>query len=329
MVQLALAFVTAALVSVQATPFLNKRIAQNIPESLTKWEAACIAASNKSPDCNALKVPAFDTLLAGADVCAQQDAADRLMVLSKKLKSQEMIALTQIFCQQPRNSPNSVSIPYCQRAPENPELEGLFQCQFIGNNPNVFVNNSDVGTTPFGMNAPPSPLGSCHAHPQGPIADGSQLTDITNTPFASGGSSAAATDPGSDGTPSTPSAPSDDDGNPPPSSSSAANANVPTAAPPSTGDFHLQNGRDAQSLNLKFSTLDATSPCEAGENACIGGDFAQCVDGKFSVVSCGSGDTQCFALPLVNKAGTSITCDTQEDAQSRISATGATGGITG
>ena len=37
----------------------------------------------------------------------------------------------------------------------------------------------------------------------------------------------------------------------------------------------------------------------------------------------------CAALPLVNKAGTTIACTTQADAASRIAATGATGGITG
>lgn len=37
----------------------------------------------------------------------------------------------------------------------------------------------------------------------------------------------------------------------------------------------------------------------------------------------------CAALPLVNSAGTSITCTTSADAATRIAATGATGGLTG
>lgn len=37
----------------------------------------------------------------------------------------------------------------------------------------------------------------------------------------------------------------------------------------------------------------------------------------------------CFALPLVNSPGTSIACDTKEDALARISASGASGGLTG
>ena len=42
-----------------------------------------------------------------------------------------------------------------------------------------------------------------------------------------------------------------------------------------------------------------------------------------------AGGTQCFALPLVNKAGTSLACTTQPDAASRIQATGATGDVKG
>jgi hypothetical protein len=67
--------------------------------------------------------------------------------------------------------------------------------------------------------------------------------------------------------------------------------------------FTLQNGLDAQALNVKFQTLTATSACTAGENACISGGFAQCVNGQFAVSPCAGGLT-CVALPLVNSAGT-------------------------
>lgn len=75
-----------------------------------------------------------------------------------------------------------------------------------------------------------------------------------------------------------------------------------------------------QRLYLIRSTLD-------GDQACVGGGFAQCVAGKFVTTSCGA--LQCVALPLVNKAGTSITCDTVADAEARIAAAGASGGLTG
>ncbi|KAF7796704.1 hypothetical protein EIP86_007887 [Pleurotus ostreatoroseus] len=92
--------------------------------------------------------------------------------------------------------------------------------------------------------------------------------------------------------------------------------------------FTLQNGLDAQALNAKFQTLSATSPCTSGENACIQGAFAQCSNGQFVSFPC-SGGLTCVALPLVNSPGTSVTCDTEADAEARIAATGASGGIAG
>jgi len=346
MVQLALAFVAAVLVSVQASPSPQKRIAQVIDQSLVKWQSACLSATKGSLDCNRLAVGAFETLLAGAGTCAQQNAADGLISFAKQQEnSAEMIRLAQIFCQQPRNSPNSVSIPYCQQPPSNPELKGLFQCQFIGNNPNVFVGNVKLGapgTIPLGRTSPPSPLGSCPAHPEGGIEDGIQLSSITTTPIASGSilvtAGSNATDPGSDGIPSIPSKTSDnvvEDGNCP---SSTTSTTVSDAMPSNSGttvliaapSIQLQNGRDAQSLNLKFSTLNPNSPCDPTEtsDACIGGEFAQCVFGKFSLVPCNE-NTECFALPLVNSRGTSVTCDTLANALFRIGNSGATGGLTG
>ncbi|KAI0259465.1 hypothetical protein BC834DRAFT_974269 [Gloeopeniophorella convolvens] len=107
----------------------------------------------------------------------------------------------------------------------------------------------------------------------------------------------------------------------------AASDNV-EAAPTSSNSFLLENGKDAQALNAKFAGLTASSACQDGEQACVNGAFAQCVSGAFQATSCAA-PTKCFALPLVNKAGTSVTCTTDADATARIAATGATGGITG
>lgn len=64
-----------------------------------------------------------------------------------------------------------------------------------------------------------------------------------------------------------------------------------------------ENGEDAQKLNSKFASLAADSTCTDGDQACVAGGFAQCVGGAFVTTQC-AGGTQCFALPLVNKAGT-------------------------
>jgi hypothetical protein len=291
----------AVFAQVSALPILEKRIAQVIDQSTAKWETACLAAGG-SERCNPLSIKAFDTLLANAGDCDQQDQADDMVDLGKSLNSVDVISLSQVFAQQPRNSPNSVAIPYCQKAPRNPELNGLFQCQFAGVNQKLFVGNIAVGqpgTIPFGRSSPVSPPGSCLANPSGPIADGTQLTDITTDPKA------------------------------PTPASSGVNNGKRAASPDANTSFALSNGQQAQQLNAKFASLTADSSCEVGENACIGTQFAQCVNGKFVTTSCGPDPLTCAALPLVNSPGTSITCTTTADAESRIANTGATGGLTG
>ncbi|TFK52094.1 hypothetical protein OE88DRAFT_1608390, partial [Heliocybe sulcata] len=94
-----------------------------------------------------------------------------------------------------------------------------------------------------------------------------------------------------------------------------------------TSSFALANGQAAQKLNAQFATLTADSSCTDGEDACIGSSFAKCVNGNYVLMECNTGaGLTCAALPLVNSAGTSITCTTQADALARIAATGATGG---
>ncbi|KAF8631918.1 hypothetical protein AX15_002175 [Amanita polypyramis BW_CC] len=287
---------------------IQKRIAQVIDQSTAKWEQACLAAGG-GIKCNPQSIKSFDTLLAAAKACDQQDEADNMIDLAKSLgNDKEMITLTQIFAQQPRNSPSSQSVQYCDKAPRNSELNGLFQCQFASTDKKTFVGGVPVGspgTIPFGHQAPVNPPGSCPANPGGPIPDGQQLVIITQTPGipSAGGDSGKA----------------------------ATSRNLSwheSRAPASSSDFHEDNGKKAQQLNAKFSSLTDGSSCTDGEPACIGDDFAQCANGQFVKFPC-SGGLKCFALPLVNKPGTSVACTTEADAQARIAATGVQGGITG
>jgi hypothetical protein len=334
----ALALVATA--SVHGAP-IHKRIAQVISDSTTKWEAACDAAGGGT-QCNQVAVASFGTLLAAPGPCEQQDAADNMVDLAKTLSNNaDMITFAQIFAQQPRNSPTSQSVPYCQSAPRNAELNGLFQCQFQGDNPTTFVGGIAVGgngTIPFGMSAPVNPAGSCPANPSGPIADGSQLVDLTQNPGVGGTTASNDTTGGSNSTstvathsptPSSGSLNSNCGEDPTESTTMAASNAAASAVFSSTGgNFKLANGQNAQKLNAQFATLTATSPCTGGTNACVDGAFAQCVGGTYVTQSCGSG-LICAALPLVNSAGTSITCTTNSDALARIAATGAQGGLTG
>lgn len=87
-----------------------------------------------------------------------------MITFGKTLKNNaDVISLAQVFAQQPRNAPDSLAVLYCQKAPTNAELNGLFQCQFAGVNEAVFTGNVKVGaegTIPFGLDAPLSPPGS-------------------------------------------------------------------------------------------------------------------------------------------------------------------------
>ncbi|KAH9829961.1 uncharacterized protein C8Q71DRAFT_384598 [Rhodofomes roseus] len=286
--------------------------------------------------------------------------------LAKQLNSDaDMIKFAQIFAQQPRNTPTSQAVPYCQSAPKNAELDGLFQCQFQGANENTFVGGLSVGspgTIPFGMTSAVSPAGSCPANPSGPIPDGQQLSDLVDSPgtgstsgsgsgsasasavasttaaaSSAGGTSAVATSVAATSVAAVASSTgscvvvtatvtaSDSSPSSLPSSS-ASSSSSPSSS--SGSSFLLSNGQMAQQQNAQFATMTANDTCDEGTDACVSGQFAQCVSGSYVMQSCGA-SLSCFALPLVNKAGTSITCTTESDAASRIANTGATGGVSG
>lgn len=62
-------------------------------------------AAGGGQQCNPLSIAAFSTLLAAPGPCEQQDAADNMIDLGKTLtNNSEVIRLTQIFAQQPRNT---------------------------------------------------------------------------------------------------------------------------------------------------------------------------------------------------------------------------------
>ena len=176
--------------------------------------------------------------------------------------------------------PNSLSIPYCQQKPRNAELNGLFQCQFQGVNPNKFADGSTAGapgTIPLGLKASVNPPGSCPANPSGPVPAGQQLDDIVNSPGVPGGSgagngttqnSSAASSASVSDTLATSSSASVS-ATQVTQSSVASGANTPASPTPravanssaSGSDFKAQNGKDAQALNQKFQSLTADSSC--------------------------------------------------------------------
>ncbi|KAI0063266.1 hypothetical protein BV25DRAFT_1824301 [Artomyces pyxidatus] len=180
MVRLTTALVASlAATAVTALP-VQKRIAQTIADSTAEWVKACDAAGG-ADQCNAISQVAFQTLLAAGKNCDQQDAADKMVDLAKKLDSDpEMIRLAQLFVQQPRNAPDSLQVPYCQTAPKNAELNGLFHCQFASSDFTKF-SGDQTGNLPLGVSAV-TPPGSCPAKTDGPVPDGVQLNTLVTSP---------------------------------------------------------------------------------------------------------------------------------------------------
>jgi hypothetical protein len=158
-----------------------------------------------------------------------------------------------------------VSVQYCQKAPRNPELNGLFQCQFQSTDPVKFTGGAkvpDPGTFPFGQTAILNPPGSCPAHPSGPIPDGTQLVDQVSSPGLPPGNNPGNGTNG--GTPSSDSPQTSSTLTPVVSSTAPAAPSSQTStssASSGTSGFHVQNGKDAQALNLQFQSLTPDSSC--------------------------------------------------------------------
>jgi len=181
-------FPLLAVSAVSAIP-MQKRIAQTIADSTTQWVAACQKAGGAG-QCNTISQTAFTTLLAAGGNCYQQNAADSMVNLAKTLNNDpDMIRLAQIFVQQPRNSPDLLSVPYCQKAPKNQELNGFFHCQFTGVNLNKF-SGDQTGNLPLGVSAV-NPPGSCPALAT-TVTAGQQLDTLVTSPGKPIGGSAAA-----------------------------------------------------------------------------------------------------------------------------------------
>ncbi|KIJ51189.1 hypothetical protein M422DRAFT_43765 [Sphaerobolus stellatus SS14] len=288
--------------STNAAPTAHqKRIAQSISDSTTQWQKA-----GGAEKCRDISLTAFTTLLAAGKNRDQQDSADAMIDLAKTLNNDpDMIRLAQIFVQQPRNASDSLQVPYCQTAPRNAELNGIFHCQFQG----TVVNGKF----------------SCRPALNTPVTDGVQLNTLVTSPGTAGSKAAALAASAAPAPPLLqlrPTTPLQSPLHPllqfPPLQLLLPQVRL---RPPILRSL-------SSLLNAKFAGLTAGSSCNEGDQVCVAGGFAQCVARAFVSTPCAVG-TQCFALPLVNKAGTSITCSTEADATARIAATGVSGGITG
>ncbi|KAE9389981.1 Dus-domain-containing protein [Gymnopus androsaceus JB14] len=127
----------------------------------------------------------------------------------------------------------------------------------------------DTATIPFGQTTPLNPAGSCPANPTGLIANGVQLYQSWSG--SSGAAAAAAPPPMASSSVATAPAAS--------SAAAADNSAATSSSSTSTSGFALSNGQQAQALNAQFATLTTSSSCTSGQDACVNGGFAQCVNG--------------------------------------------------
>lgn len=82
--------------------------------------------------------------------------------------------------------------------------------------------------------------------------------------------------------------------------------------------FGAVNAKLAEEYQKVFQTFTNSTTCEPGEVACINDAFAKCVTKNvWSIQQCSEG-LKCAVLPLVNKQGVSVTCDTEADRIRRI-----------
>ncbi|KAJ6539715.1 hypothetical protein B0H19DRAFT_370598 [Mycena capillaripes] len=142
-----------------------RRFGQNHPAVLKKLRAACGGGV-----CAKLAGAAVTPLLAKQGECTQQDMADQIIDTSKQFDAatqKNMLAIAIEYRQTEKNTPpdfktkpptlrNSV---FCQKAPKNPELNGLVQAQDPGNDPKVFFDPATQASVQLGAQANTHPFG--------------------------------------------------------------------------------------------------------------------------------------------------------------------------
>lgn len=146
-----------------------RRFGQEQPPALQKIRDACPSAV-----CGTLAGQAVTPLLAAQPECSQQDMADSIIDASKQfnaITAAAMVAAAIEYRQAEKNTPpdftksppalrNSV---YCQKAPKNPELNGLVQAQDPANNPNLFFDPATSETVLKGSQANTAPFNGAAA----------------------------------------------------------------------------------------------------------------------------------------------------------------------
>lgn len=148
-----------------STPFqanLLKRIAQSdLGQVAQSWQNLCVKSGGPRPAGNDPCVVlagqnGISSLLANADVCAQQNNADAMVDFAKQpgvTNKQALINNAIAYRKHPRNALNINGVVpstlFCEKAPRNAELNGIANAQLAGVNPGLFGSPS-AGIVAFG-----------------------------------------------------------------------------------------------------------------------------------------------------------------------------------
>lgn len=124
------------------------------------WQRLCLASGGDiftlQPCVNYAGIDGINALLANADPCTQQDNADAMVTFAKSAgvtNREALIANAIAYRKHARNALNILGVipstPYCQRAPKNPELNGVVNEQLDGVDPGLF-GSPNIPIMPFG-----------------------------------------------------------------------------------------------------------------------------------------------------------------------------------
>jgi len=111
---------------------------------------------NDDPCVKLVGIDGINSLLANADACAQQNNADAMIDFAKQpgIKNEQALIDNAIaYRKHPRNALNIDGVVpstlFCEKAPRNPELEGVVNAELEGVDPGLF-GSPNTGVVAFG-----------------------------------------------------------------------------------------------------------------------------------------------------------------------------------
>jgi hypothetical protein len=141
---------------------LLKRIAQtDLGQVAQSWQDLCKQSGgqrdpNNDPCVTLAGINGITSLLANADACAQQDNADAMIDFANQAgitNRQALVDNAVAYRAHPRNALNINGVVpstlFCQKAPRNPELQGVVNAQLQGVDHGLFGSPS-TGIVAFG-----------------------------------------------------------------------------------------------------------------------------------------------------------------------------------